>query len=146
MLWTRLSIVKIKLYQHCFWTLFQCCFNVKHRRCINIVQRWKSDVGFCFIFNVESTLFQRWSTTLKQRWSDAEMLAGLWLHSSLRAYSEPNWMCTLEIFVKLLMVFAKSFLFDIASLSLFMFVKFQEVPSISISSCISCITIFLSFQ
>ena len=57
-------------------TLFQCCFNVGHWRCINFVQRWKSDVGFCFIFNVGSTLFQRWSTTLKQRWSDVEILAG----------------------------------------------------------------------
>ena len=39
--------------------LFQHCFNVGHRRCINVVQRGKSDVGFCFIFNVRSTLFQR---------------------------------------------------------------------------------------
>ena len=31
--------------------LFQCCFNVGHRRCINVVPHWKSDVGFCFIFN-----------------------------------------------------------------------------------------------
>ena len=52
------------------------CFNVGHWRCINVVQRWKSDVGFCFIFNAGSSLFQRSSTTLKQRWSDVEMLAG----------------------------------------------------------------------
>ena len=50
-------------------TFFQRCFNVGHQRCINVVQRWKSDFGFCFIFNVESTLFQRWS--------DIEMLAGI---------------------------------------------------------------------
>ena len=63
-----------------FWrcvTLFRRSFNVGHWRCINVVQRWKSDVGFCFIFNVGSTLFQRWSRTLKQRWSDVEMLTGL---------------------------------------------------------------------
>ena len=61
------------LYQH--WEtlfrrcvrLFQRCFNVRHWRCINVVQRWKSDVRFCFIFNVASTLFQRWS--------DVEILA-----------------------------------------------------------------------
>ena len=57
--------------------LFQRCFNVVHWRCINVVQRWKSDVRFCFIFNVGSTLYQRWSTMLKQRWSDVEILAGL---------------------------------------------------------------------
>ena len=32
--------------------LFQRCFNVGHRLCINVVERGKSDVGFCFIFNV----------------------------------------------------------------------------------------------
>ena len=58
-------------------TLFRRCFNVGQWRCFNVVQRWKSDVGFCFIFNVGPTLFQRWSTTLKQRWSDVEMLAGI---------------------------------------------------------------------
>ena len=40
-------------------TLFERCFNVEHRRCINVVQRGKSEVGFCFILNVESTFFQR---------------------------------------------------------------------------------------
>ena len=50
--------------------------------CINVVQRWKSDVEFCFIFNVRSTLFQRWSTTLKQCWSNVEMLAGLLFQDS----------------------------------------------------------------
>ena len=39
--------------------LFQHCFNIEHRRCINVVQRGNCDVGFCFIFNVGSTLFQR---------------------------------------------------------------------------------------
>ena len=47
-----------------------------YQRCINVVQRSKSDVGFWFIFNVRSTLFQRWSTTLKQRCSHIEILAG----------------------------------------------------------------------
>ena len=47
-----------------------------HWRYIHVVQRWKSEVRFCFIFNVGSKLFQRWSTTLKQRWSDLEMLDG----------------------------------------------------------------------
>ena len=56
--------------------LKQRCFNVGHQSCIDFVQRYKFDVGFCFIFNVGSTLFERWSTTLKQRWSDIEMLAG----------------------------------------------------------------------
>ena len=46
------------------------CFNIGHWRCINVVQRWKSDVRFCFIFNVGSTLFQRWSTTLIRRWNN----------------------------------------------------------------------------
>ena len=65
-------------------TLFQRCFNVAHWRCINVVQRWKSDLGFCFIFNVGSKLFQCWSTTLKQPWSDVEILAwsGLQVFSS----------------------------------------------------------------
>ena len=39
-------------------TLFQRRFNVGYRRCINVVQRLKFNVGFCFIFNVGSTLFQ----------------------------------------------------------------------------------------
>ena len=63
------------LYQHCT-NFVQRCFNVGQQRCINVVRRWKSYVGFCLIFNVGSTLFQRWSTKLKQRWSDVEMLAG----------------------------------------------------------------------
>ena len=56
------------------WTFVQCC---------------KSDVGFCFIFTFGSTLFQRWFTTLKQRWSDVEMLAGnsLWYVFSNKALS-----------------------------------------------------------
>ena len=51
-------------------------FNFRHWLCINVVHRWKSVVRFCFIFNVRSSLFQLWSTTLKQSWSDVEMLAG----------------------------------------------------------------------
>ena len=41
------------------------------------VQRWKSDVSFCFIFNVRSTLSKvesKGSTTLKQSWIVFEML------------------------------------------------------------------------
>ena len=55
----------------------QRSYNVS-ARCWNniVVQSWKSDVWFCFIFNARSILFQRWSTTLKQRWSGVEMLAG----------------------------------------------------------------------
>ena len=52
--------------------LFQRCFNVRNRRCMNVKQRQKSDVEFCFIFNIASTLFQRWSTTLKRRLSDVK--------------------------------------------------------------------------
>ena len=33
-----------------------CCFSVGHQHCINIVQHWKSNFGFCFIFNVVSML------------------------------------------------------------------------------------------
>ena len=75
------------LYQHCTnvfqrcFDVFQRCFNVTHGRCINVVRCWKSDVGFCFIFKVGSKLFQRWSTMLKQCWSDVEMLAGSAMNS-----------------------------------------------------------------
>ena len=76
--------VEKRLYRHCA-TSAQCCFNAGHECCINVIQHWKSGVGFCFIFNVGSKLFQgwsrtlnqRWSTTLNQCWSDVEMLAGL---------------------------------------------------------------------
>ena len=71
----RLKQRCIKLLQRCV-TLFWGCFNVGHWRCINVVQRWKSDDWFYFIFNFGSTLFQRWSTALKKRWSDVEMLTG----------------------------------------------------------------------
>ena len=37
--------------------LFRRCFNVGHWRCINVVERWKSDVGFCFIFKVSYPYF-----------------------------------------------------------------------------------------
>ena len=56
-------------------TLFQHYFNVGLRSCINIEQVWKSNFGFSFAFNVGSILFQFWSTVLKQRWSNFEMLA-----------------------------------------------------------------------
>ena len=56
-------------------TLYQRCSTLS-RRSFDVAQLWKSDVGFCFIFNVGSTLFQRWSKTLEQQWSDVEMLAG----------------------------------------------------------------------
>ena len=49
--------------------LFQRCFNVGNRHCMNVKQHWKSDVEFCFIFNVQRSF---WSTTLKQRWSDVK--------------------------------------------------------------------------
>ena len=55
--------------------LLQRRFNVGYRRCINVVQRWKSDVGFCFIFNVGSTLLQRWS----QRWNNVDPTLKCWL-------------------------------------------------------------------
>ena len=58
-----------------FHILFQRFFNVRHRCCIKVVQRWKSNARICFIFIFGSTLFQRWSTALKQYWSDVEMLA-----------------------------------------------------------------------
>ena len=61
------------------------CFNVEHWRCINVLQRWKSDVRFCFIFNVGSMLLQRWTTTLKQRWSDVEIFAGIWAYNVNRS-------------------------------------------------------------
>ena len=54
--------------------VLQYSFNVGLWRCINFVQQWKREIGFCFIFNVGSTLFQRWSTTLRQHWSSVEVL------------------------------------------------------------------------
>ena len=65
------------------------------QRCVNVVQRSfdvvstsGSDIVSSLsnvekptsdfvLFHVGSTLFQRWFTTLKQRWSGVEMLAGL---------------------------------------------------------------------
>ena len=83
------------LYQRCAM-LFPPCFNIGHWRCINVVQCCKSDVGFCFIFNFGSTLFQRWFTPLKQRWSDVEMLAGnsLWYVFSNKALAN---ICNMHI-------------------------------------------------
>ena len=62
------------LYQRCatffrrFVTFFWRCFNVGHWRCINVVHRWKSDVGFYFIFNVGSTYINA-QTTLIRHWN-----------------------------------------------------------------------------
>ena len=53
--------------------LFWRCLNVGVRRCINVAQNWKTDVGFSFIFNVVAP--QRSNNVDKQRWSDVEMLA-----------------------------------------------------------------------
>ena len=81
-----LTNVDARLKQRCINvlpTFFRRCFNVSHWRCINVVQRWKSDVEFCFISNVGSTLFQRWSTSLKQHWSNVEMLTGNVLKSNV---------------------------------------------------------------
>ena len=65
------------LYQR-YSTLFRCCLNGGHWRCINIVQGRKFDVGFCFIFSVGLTLFPCWYRNLKQRWSDVEIFGGIW--------------------------------------------------------------------
>ena len=70
---TALHNVEKQLYQR-RETLFQRCFNVAHQRSIKLVQHWKSDVGFCLVFVL--LLFQRWSTTLKQRWSGVKISAG----------------------------------------------------------------------
>ena len=67
--------IVLTFFQH-YETLFRRCFNVVVGRWINVVQRCKTDVGFCFIFNVGSTLFQRWSTMLKKWWSDVKILTG----------------------------------------------------------------------
>ena len=57
-----------------------------------LVQRWKSDVGFCFIFNVGSTLFERWSTALKQHWSGNEMVARKLIGEDRLTFKEMFWM------------------------------------------------------
>ena len=62
-------------------TFFRRCFNVGFWRCINVVQRWKTHVRFCFNFNVGSTLFQRWSIMLKQRYPTLKC----WLGNSCSA-------------------------------------------------------------
>ena len=54
------------LHRRCVM-LVQPCFNVGHWRCINVVRRGKTDLGFCFIFNVVSTLFEQLSKMLTQR-------------------------------------------------------------------------------
>ena len=85
------------LFQRCV-TLFWRCFNVGHWHYINVVQRLKSDVGFCFIHNIESTIFQRWSTALKQRWSDVGMMAGF--SCSLSIFSIKKYLWYLQIIRK----------------------------------------------
>ena len=62
-----------KPLHRCCVKLIWHCFNVGHRRCINVVQRWKFDFRFCFTCNVWSTLFQRRPTMLKHRWYDVEI-------------------------------------------------------------------------
>ena len=68
---STLKEVKTTLYK-----VFSRLFNVGLRRCINVIQGWKSNVECCFIFKFGSTLFQRWSTTLKQCSSNINILAG----------------------------------------------------------------------
>ena len=82
-IWLRWNNVNTMLQQRCT-KLFWNCFNVCLRRCINFVQCWKSDVGFCFIFNVGTMLFQRLCTALKQSWSDVELLVGAEYSAFLR--------------------------------------------------------------
>ena len=82
-IWLRWNNVNTMLQQRCT-KLFWNCFNVCLRRCINFVQCWKSDVGFCFIFNVGTMLFQRLCTALKQSWSDVELFVGTEYSAFLR--------------------------------------------------------------
>ena len=72
----KLCHVEKRFYQHCA-TFVQRCSNVGQRRCIKVVPCWKSDVRFCFIFNVGSGYFQRWSTTSKQGSSSLKIWLGL---------------------------------------------------------------------
>ena len=69
---TSLIGFNIDLWQYSF-NLYQR-FAMFFRRCFN-VGHW------CFIFNVGSKLFQRWSTTLKQPWSNIEMLTGYFVYT-----------------------------------------------------------------
>ena len=46
-----------------------------------------SNVGFYFIFKVESNFLQSWSTTVKQHSSEIEMLAGKEIEKSSQRYS-----------------------------------------------------------
>ena len=92
--------------------VFRRCFNVGHWCCISVVQRWKTDVGFFFIFNVRSTLFQLWSTTLKQRWSNVKMLAGLkfsFVFILIVKFHVSYWMqeSVFSLFISLICVFIK---------------------------------------
>ena len=72
----KLCNVEKRFYWRCP-KLVQRCSNVGHRRCIKVVQCWKSDVRFCFIFNVGSRLLQHLPTTFKQSSSDVENLPGI---------------------------------------------------------------------
>ena len=63
--------VVIKLYQRCFNVV-----STSHTDVVSTLCNTENPTFWlCFIFNFGSTLFQRWSTTLKQRWSDVEVLA-----------------------------------------------------------------------
>ena len=57
-------------------TLFQCYFNIEHRRFINVVQRCKADVAFCFISDFVSTLIHNVDLTLKVGWDIIELHQG----------------------------------------------------------------------
>ena len=54
------------------WTLFQC-------RGPTLYQSWKTEVGFCFIFNVGSTLFQRYFNVDPQGWDNGDSTLKCWL-------------------------------------------------------------------
>ena len=56
-------------------TLFQGCFNVEDRLCVNVVKRWKSGVRFCLIFSVGSFYFNIDS----QRWNNVDSELKCWL-------------------------------------------------------------------
>ena len=100
LIWFNIALTNVdaRLKQRCINVVpklsnvfFSRCFNARHWRCINVVQRWKSEVGCCSIFNVGSTLFLRWSTTLKQRWN------AVWDKISVKSIENIYW-CILYIF------------------------------------------------
>ena len=67
------------LIQRCI-NVVQRCFDVVSMSGSIVVSKLENRGRILFHFqrriNVISTLFQRWSTRLRQRWFDAEMLAG----------------------------------------------------------------------